>query len=99
MTASAPCGPNSPPTRWSRPREPSALPAARRIILLMTDNADLNDIALSYVTHVAIVQRDLLAPNVTQDVPGIARDVVQLRDRIIAEANASNVSVYVIDPE
>ena len=71
----------------------------KKIILLLTDNADLNDLEQSYVTHAAIVQRDLLSPRTTQDLPGIARDINQLRDRIIAEANASNVSLYIIDPE
>jgi VWFA-related protein len=71
----------------------------KKIILFLTDNTDMNDIELSYVTHAAIVQRDLLSPRTTEDLPGIARDVIQLRDSIIAEANASNASVYVIDPE
>jgi VWFA-related protein len=71
----------------------------KKIILLLTDNSDLNDLELSYATHVAVVQRDLLSPRTTQDLPGTARDINQLRDRIIAEANASNVSLYVIDPE
>jgi VWFA-related protein len=71
----------------------------KKIILLLTDNRQFNDLALTYDTHYATVQRDLLSPNTTEDLPGMQKGVTTLRDRIIGEANASNVSIYVINPE
>jgi VWFA-related protein len=71
----------------------------RKIILFLTANEDFNDLELSYVTHYAMVQRDLISRSSTDDLFAIAKDIKSLKDTIVAEANASNVSFYIINPE
>jgi hypothetical protein len=73
--------------------------SGKKLILLLTDDLGLNDLALSYDAPGAIVQRSLFGPSVTSDLPGMAQQITSLRDRLVSEANASNASIYVVDCE
>jgi len=68
--------------------------SGKKVILLITGDPGLNDIEIAFLTPRGIVQR-----NVTPDLAKTAEAFANLRNRIIEEANASNVSFYILNPE
>ena len=78
-----------------------ALAAAdgKKIVLLLSDNRDFNDIELTYSKKGYFIQRDFISDKQTDNFGTISREIKTLKDYIVAEANASNVSFYIIDPE
>jgi VWFA-related protein len=70
----------------------------KKIILLITGDPGLNDIETSYNTAPSVRgdPRGIVQRNVT---PDIAKAIANLKNRIVEEANASNVSFYIINPE
>ena len=66
----------------------------KKIVLLLTDDIGLNDIETSFVTPFSIQQR-----NINEWSANTAKTLQTLKNRIIEEANASNASFYIINPE
>lgn len=69
--------------------------SGKKVILFLTDDPGFNDIELSYSGH----NQGILQRQITPEVSEIARDVKQLQSTIIQEANASNVSFYIVNVE
>jgi VWFA-related protein len=63
----------------------------KKIVLLVTGDIGLNDLPLSIDNGGMILPR---APD-----PELARRIAELRDSMVREANASGVSIYVLNPE
>ena len=68
--------------------------AGKKIILLITDDPGLNDVEVTYIGPNGLAQR-----NMSTDLDRNQKELAQLKNRIIQEANASNVSFYVFNPE
>jgi VWFA-related protein len=78
-----------------------AAAGGKKVILLLTGDPGLNDIETSYNTAPSVRgdPRGIVQRTVTPRVAEVAGKIATLRDRIIEEANASNVSFYIINPE
>lgn len=75
--------------------------SGKKIVLLLTDDPGLNDIETSFSPHdSAFQQRDIGGTaQLHSDAARTARALATLKDRVIQEANASNVSFYIINVE
>lgn len=75
--------------------------SGKKVILLITGDPGLNDIEIAYNTAPAVrgEGRGIVQRDVTSDVASVGKAIATLRNRIIEEANASNVSFYIVNPE
>ena len=75
--------------------------SGKKVVLLITDDPGLNDIASSQSTPPSVNgdQRAIVQRTITPELMTISRDIARLRSKIIEEANGSNVSFYIINPE
>jgi len=73
--------------------------SGKKIVLLLTDDPGLNDIDISSFggPNTAIMQRDLFPRNGGNGSMEVAAELSKLRERLVEEANASNVSFYVMN--
>jgi len=71
--------------------------SGKKIVLLLTDDPGLNDIDMTSIGHnTGILQRDLY-PRHGPGIIDTAADFSKLRQTLIEEANASNVSFYIMN--
>jgi VWFA-related protein len=72
--------------------------SGKKIVLLLTDDPGLNDVDVSTFggPNTAIMQRDLF-PHGGSGSMEVAAELSKLRQRLVEEANASNVSFYVMN--
>jgi VWFA-related protein len=78
-----------------------ATAGGKKVILLLTGDPGLNDIATAYQETPCIRcdPRGIIQRPITPALADTAEKIATLRNRIIEEANASNVSFYIINPE
>ncbi|MEK6374344.1 MAG: VWA domain-containing protein [Acidobacteriota bacterium] len=78
-----------------------AAAGGKKVILLLTGDPGLNDIEIAFRTAPSVRgdTRGIVQRNVTPNAAKVAEKIATLRNRIIEEANASNVSVYIINPD